>query len=137
MKIWMSAEIQSTVSAAYTKAYKSIEPVFNEFFREKFYGNGLVKIVYIAIIREVDVEGYKEVKRYHKKDCDVEFRLKISHVEFLHANEKVQLKMVTDSVMRAIKLIPELKKIPHFDYFAFESEAIKLWKKIIGYSKRA
>jgi hypothetical protein len=59
----------------------------------------------------------------------VEFRLRISHDEFLHADEKAQLKMVTDSVMRAIKLIPELKKIPDFDYSAFEHDAIKLWQE--------
>jgi rubrerythrin len=129
MKIWMTTEIQSDVSNAYDTCRRNVERIFNEYFREKFYGDGLVKIFYLAIIREVEVEGYKEVKRYHKKDCDAEFRLRISHDEFLHANEKEQLKMVTDSVMRAIKLISELKKIPDFDYSAFEQDAIKLWQE--------
>ncbi len=129
MKIWTTGEIQADVYDAYANTSRNVERIFNEHFKEKFYGDGLVKIFYLAIIREVEVEGYKEVKRYHKKDCDVEFRLKIPHDEFLHVNEKAQLKMETDSVMRAIKLIPELKVIPDFDYFAFEDEAIKLWQE--------
>ena len=128
MKIWMSGEIQADAYDAYVKNRKLVTQKFNEYFENKNYGDGLLETAYIGIIREIDSPDYDEIKRYHKKDKDVEFRLKIAHDVFLVSDENKQLKLVAQSVMRAIKLIPELKKIPDFDYAAFESDALKLWK---------
>jgi hypothetical protein len=121
MKIWMSGEIQSDIAEGYDRARKQIEAAFNRSFAERDFGEGLVELAYIAIIRKIDSPDYGEVKKYSKRDRSAEFRLKIPHEIFLRANDHERTRLVAASVLRAVGLLRDLK-IKNFDHPTFDAE---------------
>lgn len=120
MRLWMSGEIQNDIADAYRAARQSVQKTFNQEFEEKSFGPGLVELAYIAIIREIESDDYREIKRYSKKDKDVEFRLAIPHTACVQADPAQMLALVVDSVTRAVGMLGSLK-IPDFDVAGFQS----------------
>jgi hypothetical protein len=125
MKIWMFGEIQSDIADGYGSARKEIEKAFNKNMAEKNFGQELVELAYIGIIKRIDSPEYGEIKKYTKRDRTAEFRLKIPYDFFLQANECERIKLVATSVLRTVSLARELK-IKDFDCDVFEAEVIAL-----------
>jgi hypothetical protein len=121
MKIWMSGEIQSTVSKQFRFALLAIEPAFNEYFGGLSFGSGLVEIDYLPIIREIESDDFDEVKRYTKKDRSAEFRLKIPYEMCLKADQKEMTILMLASLRRAVGILQTMK-IKDFDAKAFGEE---------------
>lgn len=124
----MSGEVQADVYDGYAKARREIEAVFNLKFAEKSFGPGLIKLAYIGILRAIDSPDFDEVKKYKKRDQTAEFRLKIPHEVFLHASDPERIELVVASVLRAVKLLSELK-IQDFDCGALEAEVTTLFRE--------
>jgi hypothetical protein len=108
MELWISGEIQSDVDEGFTRAFKLIEPAVNECIGDKDCGGGLKKWYYIAIILGFEDEDYGEVAKCRKSKKEVEFRLKIDHAAFLAATTAGQVRLMSDSLLRSIKMMPEI-----------------------------
>ena len=104
----MSAEIQSDVSDQFSTANNDIEPAVNTALAGTDFGSGFSSLVIIHIIRLIDHPDYPEVRRYHKKDKDFEFRLKIRHADFKAAGALGQRRLLMENILRAVD---EMKKM--------------------------
>jgi hypothetical protein len=108
MIIWISGEIMDDVGDGEMMARKLIEPAINNCIKDKDYGKGLVKWYYIAIILDSHGPPYKEITKYYKTKKEVEFRLKIDHEDFLSGNNAKKVWLMSESLLRSIKLMPEI-----------------------------
>lgn len=109
LRFWMSGEIEGDVYDAYDKAEKTVETEVAQCIQHKDYGGGLRLWAYLAIILDSKTAPYyPEVKRYSQRKKEVEFRLKINHQEFLEGSPETQLKLMAESVLRSLYLMPEI-----------------------------
>lgn len=108
MELWMSGEIQNDVYEEYRLARQSIEHEINNCIGNKVYGKGLKEWAYIAIIRAQDSEDYNEMAEYSKKKKETEFRLKIDHDSFLNGSPKERLRLLSNSLLRSLKMMPDI-----------------------------
>lgn len=104
----MSGEIQKEVYDAYRAARKTIEIRVNERLEGEDYGKGLEEWAYIAIIRAVDSDDYPEIFKYSKRNKEAEFRLKINYNQFESGSPETQRKLISASLLRALKMMPEI-----------------------------
>jgi hypothetical protein len=106
LRFWMSGEIQSDVGYAHQEAWKPIEGHINECVGERDYGEGLKLWAYIAVILNEETDSYyPEIKRYRKREKEVEFRLKINHKEFLEGDSNTHIRLLAQSVLRSLELM--------------------------------
>lgn len=109
-KLWMTEEIQRDVSQQYAMARMEIEPALNAVVDPTNYG-ALKKWYFIAIVPDDDDPNYPEVKKYHKKRQEFEFRLKIDHATFKSADDLGKRKLIMTALLRSIdemrKLVPK------------------------------
>lgn len=105
--LWMSGEIQADVDSAFTSAAKEVKRVINLSLLATTYGAGFSRLCLIPILLQ-DNSDYPEVRRYHKKDKDFEFRFKIPHAEFKAADALGQRRLIVENILRAVD---EMKKM--------------------------
>lgn len=87
MKLWMSGEVEADAFDALRHARLAVQTAFNERFGTTDYGGGISEWAYIAMIGAGRITpSYPEVKRYHRRDGSLEFRLRIDHATFLVAD---------------------------------------------------
>ena len=108
MELWMSGEIQGDVGDRYRTARKLVETAINRCTKGNDFGEGLKKWYYIAIILGFDDKDYDEVAKYRRKKKEVEFRLKIDHDAFLKGTLVDQVRLMSDSLLRSINMMPEI-----------------------------
>ena len=105
---WMSGEIEGDVYDEYRVARNGVEPAVKEALTGKDFGVGFKQLSIIPVLREHDHPDYDEVRRYHKKRRDFEFRLKISHAAFKAADAVGHRRLIMENILRAVE---EMKKM--------------------------
>ena len=125
MKIWLSSEMESDVADDCRVLRNEIEKKINENFQKKsIFSLGVDKLALIFIILGPNSGlDYSEIKKYRKKKKEVEFRLKVDHSTFLNSNLEAKRKMLLQTLLRAVRLIPDLN-VENFDVEIFE-DAVK------------
>lgn len=108
MELWMSGEIQSDVGDAYSKASNFVEAEVNNCIKGNDYGEGLKMWFFIPIIRAEDSPIYGEIAKYYKRLKEVEFRLKIDHDAFLSGSTADHVRLISQSLLRSLKMMPEI-----------------------------
>ena len=106
--IWISGEIQADVDDDFGPASNEIEAAINSSLASKAFGKGFARLSLIPIIRLIDSPDYDEIRKYHKKDRDFEFRLKIPHAKFKAADPVGQRRLIMENILRAVD---EMKKM--------------------------
>lgn len=109
MKLWMSGEIDLSVSESFRETRKAVEASVNlKLMEAKTQIDGFIKWAFIAIIREEDSPDYDEVVKKDAKRGVLEFRLKLSHNEFLQADKKAKQLMLLSALNRSVDLMGNL-----------------------------
>jgi Immunity protein 44 len=106
---WMSGEIEGDVYDSYRIARNEVEATILAGLQALDFGNGFKRLTLIPIIREVDHPDYDEVRRYHKRDRDFEFRLRISHAAFKVADAVGQRRLIVENILRAVDEMRKLR----------------------------
>ena len=82
----------------------------NDCIGRKNYGSGLKLWSYLAIILDSKTDPYyPEFKRYSRRKKEAEFRLKINHKQFLNGSPDTYLRLMSESVLRSLNLMAEMK----------------------------
>jgi Immunity protein 44 len=105
MELWMGGEIQVDVGDAYREARNEVEAALKDVFAGD-YGPGLVELAFIGMIDPTSF--YPEVKKYSARKKEAEFRLYIDYDAFRSATGLKQRAMICDTVIRAVRLLPEV-----------------------------
>ncbi len=100
--IWIGGEVQGDIGEPCRLASKEITAALNVALNGQVFGSGLTSLTLIPIILDFEDPTYKEVRRYHKKDRDFEFRLKIPHAVFKAASPLGQRRLVVQNILRAV-----------------------------------
>lgn len=106
--LWISGEIEGDVYDDYRVVRNEIEQTFNKSLADDGFGERFGRLCLIPILRAVDSPDYNEVRKFHKKDRDFEFRLKISHAAFKAADALGQRRLIVENILRAVD---EMKKM--------------------------
>ena len=127
----MSGEIQGDIGDFYRTARNSLEAVLKKCIEGKDYGEGVKLWAYIAIILNNETDPYySEVKRYRKKKKEIEFRLKISHREFLEGCCETHLRLLSQSVLRSLELMKDMR-IKDFDLDSLTADVTQCLSKYL------
>ncbi|MBN1795293.1 MAG: hypothetical protein JW804_01340, partial [Sedimentisphaerales bacterium] len=122
LTFWMSGEIEGDVYDDYDLTENTIENNIKNFINNKNYGTGIKLWSFLTILLEPNTDPYyPEIKRYSRKNKQVEFRLKIDYKKFRDGNDKSRLKLLAESVLRSVKLMREMK-IKDFDIDRLEAD---------------
>lgn len=112
MKIWISGEVDADVFEPFRLAINDIEAAINSVIARKEYGRGIKGWTYIAVVMTVQDppfdNWFPEIKKYHKKNKRVEFRLAIDHQRFKKGRDTTKRKLLFASILRSIALLEEL-----------------------------
>lgn len=108
MRFWLSGEVMADVAEAYREVRKEVEGHLTSRLADASYGPGIDRLVFVAVISSLGGEWFPELRKYHRKEKDAEFRLRIDHAAFLVADERMRRVMVCEALSRAIGLISTL-----------------------------
>jgi hypothetical protein len=72
------------------------------------FGKKIEQWAFIAIILEEDNPDYDEVVKKSSRGKVLEFRLKISHAEFLAASPAERISLIFKSLLRSVNLMGQL-----------------------------
>lgn len=108
MKFWLSEEVMADVADDYADVRREVATYLNQIFSEREYGSGLRQFDFIGMVLSDEGPGYKEVKRYSRKERSVEFRLRIDHSLFKRADLATRHSLIAESLARAIALLRTL-----------------------------
>ena len=100
--IWIGGELQADIGDPFRFAANEIVAAMNIVLNAQSFGRGFTSLNLIPIILNFEDSTYKEVRRYHKKDRDFEFRLKIPHAVFKAASPLGQRRLVMQNILRAV-----------------------------------
>lgn len=125
MKIWTSSETSSGLGKGPGSILLDIENSFNSELSDKNYGSGIIEFTYIAIILGKEFDIYDEIKKFHKKKKELEFRLKVNYSDFRNASEEEKYNLLFLSILLAID---ESKKfnISSYDQASLRSDFVEL-----------
>ncbi len=129
MKLWLSGEIDASVSEKFRLLILKIEPIINSTIEDKRYGSAINIWGYISIIMDpnfLQTGFFKEIKRYRKKKKETEFRLRIDYNDFLKADDKKAVELICESILRSIDIARKEFHVKDFDIDQFRSDFINL-----------
>lgn len=96
------------VADAYRVCRKEIEAKFNSLISEDDLLPQVDKWAFIAILRDDENSIYQEVVKRSGNGKVLEFRLKISYVDFRDGNASQRMGLIFDALLRSIDLMAEL-----------------------------
>ncbi len=129
MKLFVSGETQGDIYDEFRVARNEIEDALAVFLQKRDYGSGLKGWYEIPMITPWrDDKNYPEVKKYSKRNKEVEFRLRINHRAFKRADALGKRKLICKSLLRSIKLMSKMN-IPDFDHARFSSDVTAFFEK--------
>ena len=102
MKFWFSGEIQVDVYETYSAASDEVVAALNQGLGAADFGAELTEWDLIPMITPVPKLGYKEVRKYHKDDKSMEFRLKIDHARFKGTDDLGRRRLIVESLLRSL-----------------------------------
>jgi hypothetical protein len=132
MRFFITGETYKTVGEKMRIAENQIEPQIESLFTDRDYGSGIVYWGHINICCPPEVYDsgfFKEIKKYTKKDKEVELRLKVDYDTTLHANEKEVFALICQSILRGVDIAEHELKIKDFDFGAFRDDVTTLFQK--------
>jgi len=109
MILWMSAEMQTDVVQGFREVRKEVEIAVNKLLEPLTLNEKAEKWAVIAVIRDTESEDYNEVVKRSSAGKVLEFRLKISHDEFLVASRNQRICLVFQMLARSADLMQQLK----------------------------
>ena len=110
MIFWMTSESMSDVDSAVAKASRLIEAKVNQLIKNVNINESFEKWALIVIVVNKELEkSFPEVVRKVQKGKVFDFRLQISHDEFLASDQQKQVEMIFDCLSRSIDLMTTLK----------------------------
>ena len=123
MQIWMSGEIEADVEEGCRLCQNEIQATVNAIVSHKFYGD-LKEWALIPIIlssRFQRATGFDEIKKFHRDEGEVEFRLKIDHTAFRAADDLGKRRLMFSMILRSTELFDDLG-MSKFDIEAFRRD---------------
>lgn len=123
MRLWLSSEVDAEVDEKDRIVSNRISSFVNPNLVDKNYGSGVVVWGHINIIMKKGVlpdNFFQEIKKYHLRNKQIEFRLKIDHQKFLVADDKTAAQLICQSILRSVEIARKEFKIPDFDLDSFE-----------------
>lgn len=109
MKLWLSAETESSVYEDLRHARNSLEDELASFLESKQYEIELDSLNCIIILRNDDV--FEEITRYSAKKRDMDFRLAIDFNEFTNSDFNQRKSLILETVIRAVDILSAKKSI--------------------------
>lgn len=132
MKFFMTSEMDSNVTGKVKFGQNSIEDKIKKIISDKNYGRGVSYWGHIIICMEEHIYEagfFKEIKKYMKKNTEVELRLRVDYDAMFRANEREASNLIINSVLRGIDVAETELKITDFDFSAFRKDLTDLFKK--------
>ena len=132
MRFFITGETFKTVGEKIRVTDIQIQPKIQTLLKEKHYGEGIIYWGHICICcpPEVYESGFfKEIKKYSKKEKDVELRLRIDYVAMLKANEKRVFTLVCNSILRGVDIAENELKVSDFDFTSFREDLTGLFRR--------
>ncbi|WP_067141287.1 Imm44 family immunity protein [Oceanivirga salmonicida] len=114
MKLWMSAEVSSSISEKLRLSLIYVEKVINEKINKKKYvlEEYLEGWDCISIIMNMKNHGYTERTIYSKKKKNMDFRLQIDYEEFDSKDDLGRQILIYKMLDRSLDILLEKKKLP-------------------------
>src|SRR3989344_6133481 len=132
MKFFITGEVDAPVGEKIRLVIIQIEPKINTLFSKKNYGAGITYWGYITVCcaPEVYESGYfKEIRKYTKKENEVDLRLRVGYEEMLKADKKEVFRLICMSILEGVDIAEHELKIKDFDFQAFRDDLTSLFKK--------
>tara|TARA_B100001063_G_C16739474_1_gene543934 strand:+ start:1007 stop:1375 length:369 start_codon:yes stop_codon:yes gene_type:complete len=109
MKIWMTGEIDSSISEKYRNVRKSLEKEINEFLSGM--DTEIDTWMFVSIIlRKTDCD-FPEIFKYHKSKRRIETRVKIDYDSFLSSDNYMARRLAIGGLLRSLDEIEEVNTI--------------------------
>jgi hypothetical protein len=113
MKLWMSGEVQSDIVDSYRKTRNEVEAEVNRLLGEaSIEANAEEWAVIPIILNENTSSQYPEVVKRSSRGKTVEFRLHISHAEFLAASPSQRTDLILKVLSHSVGLMGKLGVSP-------------------------
>ena len=103
MKIWMTGEIDSSVSEKYRNVRVSLEKEINEFLSEIEIGINTWMFVSI-ILKSVD-DDFPEIYKYHRSKNRFESRVKVDYESFHTSDVQAARLLIIGGLLKALENI--------------------------------
>lgn len=132
MKFFITSEAFETVGKKMNEAYVPIGSKIESLLRDKQYGDGVIFWGHICISCPSDFYKsgfFKEIKKYTKKNKEVEMRLRIDYEMMLDADQKEVFRLICESILKSIDIAEKELKIKSFDFIAFRNDLKDLFKQ--------
>jgi Immunity protein 44 len=108
-KFWWSGEVQADVADTYTEAMKAVDAELNRLLDGVLFGGKVDEWAFIAIIREGNSPDYREIARKSSRGKSLEFRLKMSHADFLAAHARQRISLIFKALSRSVLMMENLE----------------------------
>lgn len=133
IQFFMTGEIESSVNNKLNFfGTNSIAGKIKSYVSARDYGPGVSDWAHIVICMTPDTYEagfFKEIKKYTKKDKEVELRLRIDYDEMLTADENEVNKLICESILRGVDIVEHELKVKDFNFGGFRDDLIVLFKK--------
>lgn len=132
MRFFVTAEAYKTVSSKIVHALNAISKEIELSIKDKDYGQGVFYWGYITICCPPEFYSagfFKEIKKYTKKDKEVELRLKIDYEAMLKADDKEVFRLISESLLSGIDIAENEFSISDFSFNTFRNDLKELFKR--------
>lgn len=109
MKIWMTGEIDYSISEKYRDVRKSLEKEINEFLSG--IDTEIDTWMFVSIILKKKDCDFPEIFKYHKSKRRIESRVEIDYDSFLSSDNYMARKLVIGGLLRSLGEIEEVNTI--------------------------
>jgi hypothetical protein len=101
--LWISGEIMADIGDDFRLAANEVEAELNARLISEHFGDGFGSLNLIPIVLDETGPPYGEVRRYHKRRRDFEFRLRIPHDAFKQADPTMKRRLIVENVLQAVE----------------------------------
>jgi len=132
MKFFITSEMDEIVANKVRFNRNSVEQKIKELIKEKNYGSGISYWGHIIICcapEAYEAGLFKEIRKYSKKEKEVELRLRIEYEDMLRADKKKVFKLISESILKGVDIAESEFKINDFDFKSFRSNLLNLFIK--------
>lgn len=126
MKLWIGAEIIADIVDEWRHARKAVESNINEVIEKKEYALPVDQWNCIAIIR--NNEDFKERTLFFRKKKDMDFRLRIGHLEFKTASQISREQLIFQMLLRSLTILRAKQDAPGFEVILSDLRKLALSK---------
>lgn len=132
MTFFMTSEMSVTIGNKLKFGRNSIEEKMRSLIGIKDYGidiNHWGHIVICCSPKLYEAGFFKEIKKYRKKDKELELRLRIDYEKMLKADEKEVNRLTCESILRGVDIAESEFKIKDFNFALFRQDLLSFFQK--------